>query len=676
MGDDKELLAVDNNPSSPYYGNLYLVWTDFGAGGIPIRATRSTDGGVTWWAPVTLSSGGSVQGAWPAVAPNGDVFVAWLHYDSGSAISIQASRSVNGGLSYSPITSPLVGGVRPKDASASSLCGRDALNGQIRYIASPQIAVDSSGVLHVVYSHDPDGLNTGDVVDVYYRRSTDNGATWSPELRLNDDATTNDQYFPTIETRGSTVMATWYDRRLDPSNLLQDYYKRVSTDGGLTWGPSVRVSDVSSPIYQDPGTATCYHGDYDQSLLPVTVDLQVPQWADDRNVISGHQDSDVWVDPGGQPLSISDTFGGRGALDGRTTETGGATWTATPAAQIAYGRVIDLAALGGVPVAEFYPAGDTVTVKGKVDLTSTDWIGVGFADHATRAYWAAGQLWVLLRSTGTYEAYADGNSNLLGSGTIPGTPSGGYHQIEVRYDSAANTGTILINGVTVVSGAALGFTPDVQYAGFQMYRAAEGGGKLDDFLVSKASAPYQVISDSFTGTGSLDGRSTDVGGVVWSAEAGAWTTGGRVVDRAAVGGVPVDPAMLGAYPTLRVSADANPTSSDWVGVGLANQATTAYWAAGQLWALVRSTGTFEAYGGGSLLASGTIPGTPSGGFDHIEVRYDTVTLQAVVLVNGVQVYSGTLGSALSVSYAGFHMQRAAEGAGKLDNFLVVSTATP
>ena len=48
----------------------------------------------------------------------------------------------------------------------------------------------------------------------------------------------------------------------------------------------------------------------------------------------------------------------------------------------------------------------------------------------------------------------------------------------------------------------------------------------------------------------------------------------------------------------------------------------------------------------------------------------------MVLVNGVQVYSGTLGSALSVSYAGFHMQRAAEGAGKLDNFLVVSTATP
>ena len=41
-----------------------------------------------------------------------------------------------------------------------------------------------------VYSRDPDGLNTGDVIDVYYRRSTDNGATWGAEVKLNDDATT------------------------------------------------------------------------------------------------------------------------------------------------------------------------------------------------------------------------------------------------------------------------------------------------------------------------------------------------------------------------------------------------------------------------------------------------------------------------------------------------------
>jgi hypothetical protein len=300
-GDDKELLAVDNNPASPHYGNLYLVWTDFGVLGFPIRAIRSTDGGLTWSAPVTVSTGGVVQGAWPAVAPNGDVFVAWLRYASfpSGNITVQVSRSTNGGLSYTPVASPLVNAVSPRDSVSSQTCLRPALRGNIRYLASPQIAVDPAGVLHVVYSYDPDGFNVGDVVDVFYRRSTDSGATWSPELRLND-VRTNDQYFPTIQVSGSTVMATWYDRRLDPVNFLQDTYKRVSTDGGLTWGPSRRVSDASSPVYNDPLLATCYHGDYDQSVI-TTAHQQVVQWADDRN---GNQD--VWTDAkAASPLAVA-----------------------------------------------------------------------------------------------------------------------------------------------------------------------------------------------------------------------------------------------------------------------------------------------------------------------------------------------------------------------------------
>jgi hypothetical protein len=327
-GDDKELLAVDNNPASPRYGNLYLVWTDFGIGGDPIRASRSSDGGVSWSAPVTVSNGGVVQGAWPAVAPNGDVFVAWLRYANwpNGNITVQVSRSTDGGLSYVPVTSPLVNAVSPRDAVASQLCLRPALRGNIRYLASPQIAVDAAGALHIVYSYDPDGFNIGDVVDVFYRRSTDAGASWSPELRLND-VTANDQYFPTIQVGGSTVMATWYDRRMDPLNYLQSYYKRVSTDGGLTWAASQKVSDVPSPIYNDALLAHCYHGDYDQSLLTGTL-KQVVQWADDRNLDNGHNDADVWSDAkaSSSPVVISSAPAGAAAglfLEPADTAAGG-----------------------------------------------------------------------------------------------------------------------------------------------------------------------------------------------------------------------------------------------------------------------------------------------------------------------------------------------------------------
>lgn len=295
-GDDKEILIADNNPASPNYGNLYLVWTDFGVGGTPIRATRSTNGGLSWSAPVNLSAAGVVQGAWPAVAPNGDVFVAWLRYASWPTgnISIEVARSTNGGVSYFPVTSPLTNAVSPRDSAASSACGRPALKGNIRYLASPQIAADGSGVLHVVYSQDPDVFNSGDVVNVYYRRSTDSGASWSAPIQLNDVAT-NDQYFPTIQANGSVLVAGWYDRRNDSANLLQDYYKRVSTDGGLTWGANQRVTDVNSPIRLDPGLATCYHGDYDQSVV-IASGGHVMQWADDRNFVGSRNDPDVWTD--------------------------------------------------------------------------------------------------------------------------------------------------------------------------------------------------------------------------------------------------------------------------------------------------------------------------------------------------------------------------------------------
>ncbi len=296
-GDDKELMAVDNNVSSPYYGRFYVAWTNFGAGGL-INVTYSQDGS-TWSTPVAVSDAGvTVQGAWPTVAPNGDVYVAWVRWNPwpNGPIDIEVARSTDGGVSFSKVTNPLTGGVNPQDATATANCFRPALNGNIRYLPSPQIAVAPDGTLHVVYSYDPDGYNTGDASDVFYRRSTDNGTTWGSEMRLNDDGTLTDQWFPTVSVGPSnTVVATWYDRRNDTANNnLFDYYKRFSYDGGLTWQPSIRVSDVSSPVYLDPYLARCYHGDYDTQVQDSS--YVYIQWSSDRNIQDGHNDPDVWFE--------------------------------------------------------------------------------------------------------------------------------------------------------------------------------------------------------------------------------------------------------------------------------------------------------------------------------------------------------------------------------------------
>ncbi len=59
--DDKELLAVDNDPASPHYGNLYMVFTNFSADS-RIWALRSTDAGVTWTNAQSISATSGCRG--------------------------------------------------------------------------------------------------------------------------------------------------------------------------------------------------------------------------------------------------------------------------------------------------------------------------------------------------------------------------------------------------------------------------------------------------------------------------------------------------------------------------------------------------------------------------------------------------------------------------------------
>jgi nitrogen fixation protein FixH len=305
--DDKELMMVDNTPTSPYYGRIYVGWTNFAASSDYNVVTYSNDGGLTWSAPVTLpGSGSNGQGMWPAVAPNGDVYFALLNR-AGSVGGLQSQwiyKSTNGGVAFTKATDIGTNQLRPENPSSTSSCGRQALNGNIRNLPSPQIviAADASAsagyIIHSIYAYDSDGSGA-DQSNVFYRRSVDGAATWSAEIKLNDDATTTDQFFPSLGV-GETglLVASWYDRRLDPSNLAFDRYMSFSVDKGLTWSANERVSDVSSGVATTnpnfDGLATCYHGDYDQ--LAVVGNVAHIVWSDDRRVTSTGPNPDVYYD--------------------------------------------------------------------------------------------------------------------------------------------------------------------------------------------------------------------------------------------------------------------------------------------------------------------------------------------------------------------------------------------
>jgi subtilisin-like proprotein convertase family protein len=289
---DKEFIDVDRT-GGMLDGNVYVSWTEFFAGGNRILFSVSADGGGSFSAPIALSAPGRlVQGSIPRVAPSGDVYVAWNDFEggigAGTPASIRIRKSTDGGVTFEPeVTVTTMTEIGDSTASGAKYCNRPALKGSIRAQNSPIMAVAPNGNVYVVFASDPAGA---DAADVFFTRSTDSGATWSPPLQLNDGATTTDQFFPfvTVAPNG-TILAMWYDRRNDPTNTEFDVFMAASTDDGATIGPNIRVTNQPSPLVRilpnfDPGVAQCYMAEYNYATADSNSFYLT--WGDNRDFVT------------------------------------------------------------------------------------------------------------------------------------------------------------------------------------------------------------------------------------------------------------------------------------------------------------------------------------------------------------------------------------------------------
>lgn len=281
----RDWIAVDNfgGPEEPGYGNVYLVWTNdtlarpmqTGKGNDRgVYFTRSLDDGRTWGptggVPIDVKSGETqAAGDCVTVGPDHAVYVFWWNQTKGEQIVMR--RSTNQGQTFGdPV---VVASLRTNDVIAGNLGLTDA-NGQMfaTYIV-PQAAVNpATGDIYVIY---PDKLPTkGDKADIFFTQSSDGGATWSAPRRVNDDATTHDQWEPALAVTpdGSRVGIFWYDRRLDPANDLIDRYGVIGNVSGHTvsFGANFRITEVSFPAARgvDPVFPWYYSatGEYDQAV--------------------------------------------------------------------------------------------------------------------------------------------------------------------------------------------------------------------------------------------------------------------------------------------------------------------------------------------------------------------------------------------------------------------------
>ena len=303
---DRESGWADNNPSSPFFGRLYISWNDFNIGQGALMSIHSTDGGATWSAPTTVINGATfirdvqITGD---VSGNGDVYVAGMDEGGGGFPHNNINhiyRSTDGGSTW---THTYAGPAFPGPgvtAVGYFACMFPDFGGYWRHEGWGEPAAFNH-VVHLVYAQHGAGADAG---DVYYIRSTDSGVTFGAPFKLNTDSTTRPQWQPNISVSPTgTLLATWYDARESATCVAGNsgvpcyrMWSRKSNDNGATWLPDDMLSDVVTPLpaQPDPGIQPTYAGDYDYGSALLTKHLT--SWTDGRVAISSTSQQDAFTD--------------------------------------------------------------------------------------------------------------------------------------------------------------------------------------------------------------------------------------------------------------------------------------------------------------------------------------------------------------------------------------------
>jgi hypothetical protein len=197
---DKEWIAVDHYPASPFRDRIYVTWTRFlfnASNGnyvqSPIAFVSSSDGGRTFTAPKLIS--GNVlysQGSRPVVGPDGALYVFW---DGASRLAATDStymvKSTDGGATWSTpkAVAPLVDINELQDTA-------------FRVNSYPAATIAPNGDLYATWTTD-----AADGSVAVYSKSTDRGATWSAPARAFAPATRTALGYPVTQPTGATLNA-------------------------------------------------------------------------------------------------------------------------------------------------------------------------------------------------------------------------------------------------------------------------------------------------------------------------------------------------------------------------------------------------------------------------------------------------------------------------------------
>jgi hypothetical protein len=250
-GGDKQWFTIDKT-TGPGHGFQYQSDDGINCSGSGVQFQRSTDGGVTWQAPIVVP-GGTDLGTLD-VDTNGNLFIGGEGFSNFNCV--RSSNAQFGGQTptFDRTTSVNMGG-----SLGSGGINPAGLDGQL-FLAIDRSGTATNNNIYMLASVAPPGRSTTDVMFV---RSTDGGQTFSAPRRINDDPVNPNKWhwFGTLSVApNGRIDAVWYDTRNAANNTDSQLFYSWSIDGGVTWAANVTVSNAFNPFEGYPNQSKI--GDY------------------------------------------------------------------------------------------------------------------------------------------------------------------------------------------------------------------------------------------------------------------------------------------------------------------------------------------------------------------------------------------------------------------------------
>jgi hypothetical protein len=269
--------------------NVYVVWRDNTPGNDEVFFALSTTNGTSFASTVNLSNnpGESFN---PAITVSGtNVYVAWPDSTSGN-FEILFRASTNGGTSFTPLLSQ----------PATNLSNNPG--GSIE----PQLAASGNGIC-VAWRDSTLGNS-----QIFFRSSTNNGATFTPVVNLSNDAGT--AYNARLAMMNTDVYVVW----ADTTPGVEDVFLASSTDGGLSFGSPTNISNNSGFSLNPELAATNVSvyvvwqddtpGNYDVFFKIGTLATIMAPQANAQNVVTPQNKSLVITLTGSDPQGLALVF--------------------------------------------------------------------------------------------------------------------------------------------------------------------------------------------------------------------------------------------------------------------------------------------------------------------------------------------------------------------------------